>query len=385
MKKSNIAIILIIVIIIIGFWLFNRFGDDFNLPSGRETTTETIVISNGQVIGTADELGQTSDDNSDYEPTGTIQDDNPAQPKNPIAVNDDLTNIQTKEIMITDGVKHSIPLDKIVGGGPPKDGIPSIDNPKFTTVSEASDEFADEDPGIAVSLNGIDRFYPFQILVWHEIVNDTFDDQRVLVTYCPLCLSGIVFDPVVNGQRVEFGTSGKLWNSNLVMYDRKTDSLWSQILGEAVVGELTGTQLKILESDQMRFGEWKRLNPNGQVLSKDTGATRFYGRDPYGDYYTSPGVFFNVDNRDDRLPEKAFVLGIVIGEEAKAYLPEAVKKVGTLEDKFAGKTIIAEYKSDIDTVQLFEKRSDGTRERINPFPNFWFSWVAVHPDTELYK
>ena len=385
MKKSNIAIILIIVIIIIGFWLFNRFGDDFNLPSGRETTTETIVISNGQVIGTADELGQTSDDNSDYEPTGTIQDDNPAQPKNPIAVNDNLTNIQTKEIMITDGVKHSIPLDKIVGGGPPKDGIPSIDNPKFTTVSEASDEFADEDPGIAVSLNGIDRFYPFQILVWHEIVNDTFDDQRVLVTYCPLCLSGIVFDPVVNGQRVEFGTSGKLWNSNLVMYDRKTDSLWSQILGEAVVGELTGTQLKILESDQMRFGEWKRLNPNGQVLSKDTGATRFYGRDPYGDYYTSPGVFFNVDNRDDRLPEKAFVLGIVIGEEAKAYLPEAVKKVGTLEDKFAGKTIIAEYKSDIDTVQLFEKRSDGTRERINPFPNFWFSWVAVHPDTELYK
>lgn len=388
MKKSNIALILVVVILIVGFLILNKFfGDDFGLSSlsRGETRTETIVIADGQVIGTAEEFALANND-STLEDTQADQTDQAADHIAQNITDDlDLTNIQTKEIMITDGVKHSIPLDKIIGGGPPKDGIPSIDNPKFINISEASDEFADEEPGIAVSLNGIDRFYPFQILVWHEIVNDTFAGQRVLVTYCPLCLSGIVFDPVVNGERVEFGTSGKLWNSNLIMYDRKTDSLWSQILGEAVLGELTGTQLKVLESDQMRFGAWKKLNPNGQVLSKDTGATRFYGRDPYGDYYSSPGIFFNVDNRDDRLPEKAFVLGIVINEQAKAYLPEAVKKVGTLEDQFAGKTIIAQYKSDIDAVQLFEKKSDGSLERINPFPNFWFSWVAVHPETELYK
>ncbi len=261
----------------------------------------------------------------------------------------------------------------------------------------------DNDPGLAVSLNGLDRFYPFQILVWHEIVNDTFPstgsgqaDQRVLVTYCPLCLSGIVFDPVVptsagatagkQDERVEFGTSGKLWNSNLVMYDRKTDSLWSQILGEAIVGEMTGTKLAILPSDQVRFGDWKKLHPQGQVLSRDTGATRFYGQDPYGDYYTdNSAISFPVKTRDDRLENKDFVLGLVINGKAKAYFPPAIKAKGEVTDTFAGKTIVARYERDIDAVRLFEKKADSTLERINPFSSFWFSWVAAHPDTELYK
>ncbi len=205
-----------------------------------------------------------------------------------------IMNPDNTEIFVTDGVKHSIPLDEILGGGPPKDGIPSIDDPKYISTADASDWLNDEESGLAFSNNGVDRFYPFQILVFHEIVNDTIGGDRVLITYCPLCLSGIVFDPLVDGERVEFGTSGKLWQSNLVMYDRLTGSLWSQILGEAVVGEQTGTKLKVLPFDQMRFGKWKEQYPDGEVLSRDTGATRFYGHDPYGNYYTTPGVFFPV-------------------------------------------------------------------------------------------
>ncbi|MBI2004628.1 DUF3179 domain-containing protein [Patescibacteria group bacterium] len=342
MKKSS-AIIIVIFIATIAVILWQRFiRDDFSLPKGGEAKEETItILDNGGEVN--------------------------------------------KEIMVTNGVKHSVPLDSILGGGPAKDGIPSIDRPKFISISEASKQLQDTEPGLALEMDNVSRFYPFQILVWHEIVNDTINGRRVLVTYCPLCLSGIVFAPMVDGERVEFGTSGKLWNSNLVMYDRKTDSLWSQILGEAIVGEKTGTRLEVLPSDQIRFGDWRKLHPNGEVLSQDTGAARFYGQDPYGDYYTSPGTFFPVDKKDNRLSEKEFVLGIVVDGKAKAYWPTAVKKIGVVEDSFQGKIIIAEYEKDIDAIRLYEKKADGTRERINPFGSFWFSWVAAHPDTELLQ
>lgn len=342
-QRTIIAIVVILGAVALIVFGRSLFRNDFVLPKGGETKKETVTVDNGN------------------------------------------QTFSTKEIMITDGVKHSVPLDEILGGGPPKDGIPSIDNPKFVSLADASKFLNDSEPGIALSINDTARFYPFQILVWHEIVNDTVDGQRVLVTYCPLCLSGIVFDPVVNGERVEFGTSGKLWNSNLVMYDRKTDSLWSQILGEAIVGEMTSTQLKVLPSDMTRFGEFKKQHPKGSVLSRDTGATRFYGQDPYGDYYTSPGTYFPVGKKDDRLGEKDFVLGIVVNGKAKAYWPEAVKKAGEITDQFEGKEITARYEKEIDAVRLFEKKADGTVERINPFGAFWFSWVAAHPDTKLLK
>jgi len=291
----------------------------------------------------------------------------------------------SEEVMVTKGVKHLVPLDDILGGGPPKDGIPSIDEPKFVSVSDANSFLKDEEPGIAYSQGGIDRFYPYQILVWHEIVNDTINGRRVLVTYCPLCLSGVVYDPLVGGERVEFGTSGKLWNSNLVMYDRKTGSYWSQILGQAIVGDETGRKLTILPSDQIRYGDWKKIHGSGEVLSKDTGAFRLYGNDPYGDYYTNSDIYFPVANKDSRLDAKDFVLGIVINGKAKAYWPEAIKSKGTVEDKFGGKIIVAKYEKDIDAVRLFEKGSDGKLTRVNPLGNFWFSWVAAYPETELYK
>lgn len=342
-QRTIIAIVVILGAIALVVFGRSWFRNDINLPKGGETKKETLTVEN--------------DDQA----------------------------FSTKEIMVTDGVKHSVPLDEIIGGGPPKDGIPSIDNPKFISIADAGKFLSDSEPGIALEINSTARFYPFQILVWHEIVNDTINGQRVLVTYCPLCLSGIVFDPAVNGERVEFGTSGKLWNSNLVMYDRKTDSLWSQILGEAIVGEMTGTQLKVLPSDMTRFGDFKKLYPNGSILSRETGATRLYGQDPYGNYYTTPGTYFPVDKKDKRLSEKDFILGIVVNGKAKAYLPEAVKKAGEVKDKFEGKEIVARYEKEIDAVRLFEKKADGMVERINPFGAFWFSWAAAHPDTELLK
>ena len=143
--------------------------------------------------------------------------------------------------------------------------------------------------------------------------------------------------------------------------------------------------MSIRNNYSSRFGDWKKAHPNGEVLSKDTGATRFYGTDPYGDYYTTPGVYFPVSNTDNRLEEKDFILGIVINDKAKAYLPDAIKAKGTIEDSFGGKNIVLEYNESLDAVRIFEKKPDGTLERINPITSFWFAWAAAHPNTELLK
>lgn len=293
-----------------------------------------------------------------------------------------------REVQETNGVLHTVPLDEIVGGGPPQDGIPSIDAPQFVTPQEADEWLEDSERGVVIEFGNTRRFYPYQILVWHEIVNDVIDGERVLITYCPLCLLGIVFDPVVDGERVEFGTSGKLWNSNLVMYDRKTNSYWSQALGEAIKGERAGEQLEVLPSDQLSYGAWKlTLEPGeGEVLSRETGAARFYGDDPYGDYYTSNETILSpVANTDDRLEPKEFVYGVVIDGQAKAYPPEVVKREGEVVDKFAGRTLVLRYEEEIDAVRVFERSRDGQEERSTPLGQFWFSWVAIHPETELYN
>jgi len=184
---------------------------------------------------------------------------------------------------------------------------------------------------------------------------------------------------------VEFGTSGKLYESNLVMYDRKTNSYWSQILGQAIAGEMAEAVLEVLPSDVTTFGDWKKKFPDGQVLSRNTGAERFYGVDPYGDYYSSDDIFFRVSAEDDRLEKKDFILGIVVNGKTKAYYPPTIKEREEIVDIFEGKTVVAKYDADLDAVQIFEKTEEGELKRINPFGSFWFSWVAVHPETELYK
>lgn len=285
----------------------------------------------------------------------------------------------SKEILVTDGVRHSIPLDEILSGGPGKDGIPSIDNPKFISVAQAS-FMSDADSGLGLTVSGESRFYPYRILVWHEIVNDTIAGQPVLVTYCPLCATGIVFNRRIDGEVQEFGVSGKLWQSNLLMYNRakneSDESLWSQILGEAVLGVHTGKKLSIVRSDVVRFGEWKKAHPDTRVLSQDTGAIRTYGRDPYGDYYTNESVSFGASFSDTRLHPKALIHGIEIGGKHKAYHDDALS--GTVSDTFAGKNIVI-------TRGAGELRFTANGEPLASIPSFWFSWLAMHPETELFK
>jgi len=320
-------------------------------------------------------------------------------------------------MMITNGQKHIIPLDKIKSGGPPKDGIPSIDNPEFVVASEEY-HVSDSDIVIGLEINGDARAYPLSILVWHEIVNDDVGDVPVAVTYCPLCFTNQVFERVINDQEVEFGTSGKLYNSNLVMYDRLTNSYWSQALGKAIVGELSGYQLNIIPFDVITWGDWKNLHPDTLVLTTNTGHVRAYGVDPYGGYYTDTRVIFPVDNIDDRIHPKEIILGFNDGKIYKAYKQQDLESVVIINDQINNNPIflVSLYS---ENARAFERTVDGkileffiedgiiidkeTKSEWSydgiaisgllegaelnrvPFnPGFWFEWTAFHPDTEVY-
>lgn len=349
MRPTHYILIIVILIVIGLIWWSNN---QFDLPTGETTPLATSE-------NTAD------GEHSNNETRGT-------QKTNTMTTSD-------REIFVTDGVRHSIPLDEILSGGPPKDGIPSIDEPQFISTQEAG-FLTDEDVGLGIVHDDTAKFYPYQILVWHEIVND----KDMLVTYCPLCATGIAFDPHIGGERLEFGVSGKLWQSNLLMYNRTgdpdTESLWSQVLGEAVLGPMTGTKLEIIPSDTVLYGDWKTKYPDTLVLSRNTGTTRLYGTDPYDDYYTNESVSFGATFNDDRLHPKAFVLGIAIDGQYKAYHDEALPE-GTTTDTFAGKTIMIE-KNDIGGVRMFVGPE---KEPLSYVGGFWFSWLAVHPETQLYK
>ena len=321
-------------------------------------------------------------------------------------------------IMVTNGLKHIVPLDKIKSGGPPKDGIPSIDNPKFVPVSE-SQFVPDTTFVIGLDINGEKRAYPLFIMVWHEIVNDSVGGVPVAVTYCPLCFTNQVFERVIDGKEVEFGTSGKLYNSNLVMYDRLTDSYWSQALGVAITGELTGYELKRIPFDVISWADWKTLYPETLVLTTETGHIRSYGVDPYGDYYTDPRILFPVEHEDDRMHPKELILGFHEDDAFKAYKQDDVESAIVINDIFNnkpmmlvslfsgdsrafdrtvnGKVLTFDFVDDV-IIDLESKSkwnfdgvaTSGSMEGIQlvrlPFnPGFWFEWVAFHPDTEVYE
>jgi hypothetical protein len=288
----------------------------------------------------------------------------------------------TRQVFITDGVRHSISLNEILSGGPGKDGIPAIDNPQFISTKEA-DKFLDEtEIGLGFVHKGKARFYPYYILVYHELVNDTMEGDPILVSYCPLCLTGIVFERRVRGEIQEFGVSGKLWRSNLLMYNRTEDeddeSLWSQVLGEAVLGVNTGEKLAILPSDTVRYGDWKKAYANTKVLGPDPKRASYYGRDPYGGYYTSREVGFGATFNDTRAHPKTIILGIEFDGVFKAYSKDALL-IGKTEDVFNERDI-AITKNNLGEIRFLV---DG-----EPYPHvegFWFSWLAVHPETELYQ
>lgn len=293
--------------------------------------------------------------------------------------------LSNKQIKTTNGVTHNVDLEELKTLGASQDETPPIDSPKFVSINEAEKTLSDDEPGIVLSSGKVNRFYPYRILTWHEIVNDRLENQRVLVTYSPLTLTAAIFDPNVDGERVEFGNSGKLWRAGLVMYDKKTNSNWSQIIGEAIVGSQTGKRLPMIPSDQVSFGVWKKEFPNGQVLSEETGNERFYGESPYGDYFKIPDVAADlVDFKDSRLANDALVLGIAINGQSKAYSIDKIKQLGNFEDEFMGRKVILENEEKLGTVRMYEVVGN-TKIRISPVFAPWAIWAATYPNTDLFK
>jgi len=208
----------------------------------------------------------------------------------------------------------------LVSGGPPPDGIPAIDEPRFRSIEDAELSLADTEPVIVVDVNGEVRAYPVEIMMWHEIVNDVVGGVPVAVTYCPLCNSAVTYERTINGVEVTFGTSGKLYASALVMYDRQTESLWTHFDGRAIAGVLTGHRLDPVPSPLLAWSDFKTAHPDGLVLSRETGFVRQYGRNPYYGYDdedTRP--FFLRGDVDDRAAVKQRVVGVEIDGAAVAF------------------------------------------------------------------
>jgi hypothetical protein len=213
----------------------------------------------------------------------------------------------------TDFSKHTIDLAEIRSGGPPKDGIPAIDRPQFRPVAEVEDLTATE-PVIALSVEGDARAYPLRILTWHEIVNDTVGGLPVAVTYCPLCNAAIAFDRRVDGRVLDFGTTGKLRNSDLVMYDRQTESWWQQYTGTAIVGELAGRELTMLPARVESFERFAERHPDGRVLVPNDPSLRAYGANPYAGYDSAPLPFLYDGSYPEGIAPMAYV--VAVGNEA---------------------------------------------------------------------
>jgi hypothetical protein len=190
----------------------------------------------------------------------------------------------------TDFSIKSVNFAEILSGGPPKDGIPPIDDPKFISVADEAD-LSDRDPVIGLNINGDARAYPLRVMTWHEIVNDKVGGTPVTVTYCPLCNAAIVFDARVNGEALSFGTTGKLRNSDLIMYDRKTESWWQQFIGEGIAGAYTGQKLKLVPARLESWKEFRDRHPDGKVLVPNSPHFRSYGRNPYVNYDIAASPF----------------------------------------------------------------------------------------------
>ena len=235
----------------------------------------------------------------------------------------------------TDFDLRSIDLDEIQSGGPPKDGIPSIDNPKFDNVDEAGQWVNPLEPVIVVNLEGDAKAYPLQILIYHEIVNDKMNGVPITVTFCPLCNASIVFDRRYEGEVLDFGTTGLLRMSDLVMYDRQSESWWQQFSGKAIVGSYVGSELGRIPSSIVSFESFQKGYPRGQVLNKDTGFDRPYGRNPYSGYddiNQSPFLFRG--EIDNRLPPMERVLSVTIGDGNKIYPLTTLSSIKLLNDSF---------------------------------------------------
>ena len=334
----------------------------------------------------------------------------------------------------TDFSRRTVEWDSILSGGPPKDGIPAVDSPSFESLAAGDEWLEDVDPVILFSHGDLSRAYPLSILIWHEIVNDEVDGQPVSITFCPLCNASIVFDRNFDGQVLDFGTTGRLRNSDLIMYDRQTETWWQQFTGEGIVGKYAGQQLNFLTSQVLSWKDFKDAHPDGEVLARPN-MPRNYGYNPYVGYDSTSRPFLFQGTPDSRLAPAERVLGLTTETEAIAYPFQALEEAGVVHDSFGGVELAIFHKAglasaldsslisrgrDIGAVAVYERQigdqlltfspnEDGTfsdaetgsvwdilgeavegplaGEKLTPilhFDHFWFAWAAFFPATELY-
>lgn len=338
----------------------------------------------------------------------------------------------------TDFTRRTIEWDEILSGGPPKDGIPSIDEPTFEPIEDAQEWLTDRDPVIVLDHNGVRRAYPLSILIWHEIVNDEIGGLPVAVTFCPLCNASVVFDRRFGDRALDFGTTGNLRKSDLVMYDRQTESWWQQFTGEGLVGELAGEKLTFLPSQLLSFADFRAKFPSGEVLARPDRNGRFlrdYGRNPYVGYDSNERPFLFRGTVDERMSAVERVVGVTTETAARAYSFSDVAEAQVINDTFDGTPLVIFHKAglasaldagrisegrDIGSVSVYDRRVNGealtfapgdegtfvdeetgsvwnilgqavagelTGAQLTPilnFDHFWFAWAAFFPDTEVW-
>jgi len=274
-----------------------------------------------------------------------------------------------------------VPAEEILHGGPARDGIRSLDYPAFVAADDAG-FLKSRDRVLGIELNGVARAYPIRILNYHEIVNDAFGGHAVVVTYCPLCISGIAFDAKIGGTRLEFGVSGLLYNSDVLLYDRQTGSLWSQIEKTAITGSMKGTRLNSFPMTHTTWRDWIARNPDTEVLSDQTGFRVDYKTDPYLEYSRAGKLMFPVSEENSKYRRKSLVLGLEIDGQFKAYpFSELNKSPKVFVDEFQGREFEVRYDKRNKTASI----SDENGRELPSLISYWFAWFAFHPETEVYE
>ena len=273
-----------------------------------------------------------------------------------------------------------VPAAEILQGGPGRDGIRSLDYPAFISAGDAN-FLKSKDRILGIEINGVARAYPIRILNYHEIVNDAFGGKAIVVTYCPLCNSGIAFDARVDRARLEFGVSGLLYNSDVLLYDRQTDSLWSQIKQVAISGVMKGTNLVAIPLTHTTWRDWLARYPETEVLSNQTGFRRDYKTDPYLSYRRSATLMFPVADENSKYRRKSLVLGLAIDGHFKAYpFSELSKSPQQFADEFQGQVFEVRFDKKNNTARIVSENGDELPALIA----YWFAWYAFHPESEIY-